>query len=294
MQWVGGSYLPSRLLWMLRKVDAYSAVGRFLGYLGFDYDALLASHAERLRLEESLFLLAEVDLLSVTTGLSDQPIYRAFETEGLEAARSLLGRMSGAADVLRDLESGEIEFGEYRNAFHKRARQIVENWEQAALDEIDRIHEAWSRWRELQDRYDALRGAIAAAVEEIAARSAEEHIETFLEDVVASVEEQVREARDGAREPAAVLEALEEILADLEAVLEGLGGRKADPYGRDSPLAHALRVLEVPPAAALDIHVVKRAFRRLVKIHHPDAGGDLERAKEINAAYSFLKRYLAS
>lgn len=37
-----------------------------------------------------------------------------------------------------------------------------------------------------------------------------------------------------------------------------------------------------------DVHDIKRAFRRLAHIHHPDKGGDVAKFKEINEAYQTL------
>ena len=36
------------------------------------------------------------------------------------------------------------------------------------------------------------------------------------------------------------------------------------------------------------LNLIKKAFRELMKIHHPDKGGDIERAKKIIAAYVYL------
>jgi len=44
--------------------------------------------------------------------------------------------------------------------------------------------------------------------------------------------------------------------------------------------------LDVKPDASAD--EIKRAYRKLVKAHHPDVGGDEEKFKQINAAYAAL------
>lgn len=43
------------------------------------------------------------------------------------------------------------------------------------------------------------------------------------------------------------------------------------------------KVLDVQPGAS--DKEIKAAYYRLVKIHHPDTGGDPEMMKKINAAY---------
>ena len=45
-------------------------------------------------------------------------------------------------------------------------------------------------------------------------------------------------------------------------------------------------ILEIKPEASKD--EIKKAFRRLALIHHPDKGGDENKFKEINEAYAFL------
>ena len=51
------------------------------------------------------------------------------------------------------------------------------------------------------------------------------------------------------------------------------------------------RILEVENFAPMD--VVKRSYRRLVMLHHPDRGGNAEIMKQINSAYDDLKRHKA-
>jgi len=48
----------------------------------------------------------------------------------------------------------------------------------------------------------------------------------------------------------------------------------------------------VTPAVMELPQIVKVVHRELVKVFHPDAGGDAERMKAVNAAYDVLKRQL--
>ena len=90
-------------------------------------------------------------------------------------------------------------------------------------------------------------------------------------------------------------------LADPLDVLSSNGARK--PNGKretgaaadlPKPLREALAVLDVHPP--FDWAVIRRRYKVLVKLHHPDAnGGDKaaeERLKAINLAYSTLKQWL--
>ena len=47
------------------------------------------------------------------------------------------------------------------------------------------------------------------------------------------------------------------------------------------------QILKVHPSAKLED--IKKAYRELVKIHHPDKGGDAKVILEINAAWEQLK-----
>ena len=53
---------------------------------------------------------------------------------------------------------------------------------------------------------------------------------------------------------------------------------RKDPY----------QILEVHPSAKLE--EIKKAYRKLVKIHHPDKGGDSELMLEVNSAWEILKK----
>ena len=48
------------------------------------------------------------------------------------------------------------------------------------------------------------------------------------------------------------------------------------------------KVLKILPSAKLE--EIKKAYRELVKIHHPDKGGDAKIILEINAAWEIIKK----
>lgn len=67
------------------------------------------------------------------------------------------------------------------------------------------------------------------------------------------------------------------------------GGQRSQRAGQAAPdrqRAEALGILELTWGATRN--AVKAAHRRLVKIHHPDMGGDAESFRRINAAYQLL------
>ena len=53
---------------------------------------------------------------------------------------------------------------------------------------------------------------------------------------------------------------------------------RKDPY----------QILKVHPSAKLE--EIKKAYRKLVKIHHPDKGGDSAVMLEVNSAWEILKK----
>tara|TARA_B100000700_G_scaffold152118_1_gene168876 strand:+ start:2618 stop:3271 length:654 start_codon:yes stop_codon:yes gene_type:complete len=48
------------------------------------------------------------------------------------------------------------------------------------------------------------------------------------------------------------------------------------------------QILKVNPSSKIED--IKKAYRKLVKIHHPDKGGDVKAMTEINAAWEILKK----
>lgn len=54
----------------------------------------------------------------------------------------------------------------------------------------------------------------------------------------------------------------------------------------------ALELFELDSdAGSLTLHVIKRRYRQLVSIHHPDRGGSTARLQSINLAMEILERY---
>ena len=80
-------------------------------------------------------------------------------------------------------------------------------------------------------------------------------------------------------------------LFDFENRTVDLAARQIPPEER-----RAWRILQLPPIT--DIDIVKKQYKRLVKQNHPDKnGGDAaaeERLKDINLAYSLIRKSLAT
>jgi hypothetical protein len=71
-------------------------------------------------------------------------------------------------------------------------------------------------------------------------------------------------------------------------------GKEKRREGRTAPKPEAdpFAALYLLPSAPVE--VVKAAYRALATMHHPDHGGDVEKMKAINAAYSEATRRLAA
>lgn len=65
--------------------------------------------------------------------------------------------------------------------------------------------------------------------------------------------------------------------------------RAHHPASEDDPLAEALGTLDVEDSNP-EREVVRVAYRSLVKETHPDAGGDAERFKEVQAAWEVVQQ----
>lgn len=57
-------------------------------------------------------------------------------------------------------------------------------------------------------------------------------------------------------------------------------------------IADALKLFSIDDLRELNETNLKKKFRELMRENHPDRGGDEEKAKQINEAYSILKKYL--
>ena len=65
-------------------------------------------------------------------------------------------------------------------------------------------------------------------------------------------------------------------------------GVPATPVVSDSALAEAKSVLEIGDDAVIDRALVKRQYRRLQHVHHPDKGGDNQHSRKLVWAYELL------
>lgn len=68
-------------------------------------------------------------------------------------------------------------------------------------------------------------------------------------------------------------------------------GERNETWDREQKRA-ALELFELDQeASSLSLHTIKRRYRQLVSIHHPDRGGSTTRLQSINLAMEILQRY---
>jgi len=68
-------------------------------------------------------------------------------------------------------------------------------------------------------------------------------------------------------------------------------GEQSEAFDPEQKRA-ALELFELDQeAASLSLHTIKRRYRQLVSIHHPDRGGSTARIQSINLAMEILERY---
>lgn len=105
---------------------------------------------------------------------------------------------------------------------------------------------------------------------------------------ISDLEELLAQYQHGADALEAENEALKEHIRAMEAGADMHGaqydGKTSSP---DSEIDRALEALDLSPGATWED--IRAAYRRLVKIHHPDHGGDPERLRQVNSAYDHLK-----
>ncbi|MDR0804018.1 MAG: DnaJ domain-containing protein [Rickettsiales bacterium] len=82
----------------------------------------------------------------------------------------------------------------------------------------------------------------------------------------------------------------EKLKADPAAAHAFITGRMPAQKSMPPAVADAYKVLELPATATLA--AARAAYRRLAKLHHPDAGGDADKFTKITAAFGTVKTFL--
>jgi len=107
---------------------------------------------------------------------------------------------------------------------------------------------------------------------------------------ISELEELLKQYQHGADALESENEALKEHIRAMEAGADMHGAQydgEAPSPSPDSEIDQALEALDLSHGASWED--IRAAYRRMVKIHHPDHGGDPERLRQVNSAYDHLK-----
>jgi hypothetical protein len=180
---------------------------------------------------------------------------------------------------------------------------LLADWDAIDDETLAGIAETHGVWRELQRRYEALLEEIDPLVATLhAALGPEGALRETLERMAATLAALRAGLEDEGLEPAAGLEGLAELCAELRmladaAGTEGAGGRSHRTSARggasaEEALSRCLEALGLAGAGDLDQETLKKAYRKLALLHHPDRGGDTETFMQVDEAYRTLLQRL--
>jgi DnaJ-domain-containing protein 1 len=279
------------------------AFAAFVERFGMQYGVLLTPDhlehvAQRDRLEDVVGFLLEVEECGKGSSLLSKPIHDGL-VRSIEEAEALLERFRQAVSVERSIEAGEIEFPKYRE-FRTRVRERLKQWHEVPPQELGEIFVINRGYATLQEGFNSVIERIHERIAWWLANidRAGEHRDLIMR-MIDQKEILEVEIREGKREPDEGVSELEDLLQDMTHVADALGfedtsAGDAGTLGRTT-LADCCKILGVPETATSD--ELKKAYRRLAMISHPDRNpGDRkaeERFKEINAAYHALRDLLA-
>jgi hypothetical protein len=122
------------------------------------------------------------------------------------------------------------------------------------------------------------------------------HIEKNLEAVIRKFEWIRRSAVNGRIKPAKVIEVLRELLSVLhvlDAKTDPRSGAEDSDGNTDEDhraVAGLLEELGLKYPEDFSLSRIREAYRRLVKVHHPDKGGSADEFRRVSAAYAKLMR----
>jgi hypothetical protein len=300
---VGAPCLPPQLVALLRHRSAPEAVELFLGALGLDYAGVLRSGARRERLARAVRVLAEAGAVTHDAGLGDLPLFRALSAPDETRADECLQRLGRIAPIAKRLHQDGIVFAQYHSQFYDELLPLLADWDAIDDETLAGIAETHGVWRELQRRYEALLEEIDPLVATLhAALGPEGALRETLERMAATLAALRAGLEDEGLEPAAGLEGLAELCAELRmladaAGTEGAGGRSHRTSARggasaEEALSRCLEALGLAGAGDLDQETLKKAYRKLALLHHPDRGGDTETFMQVDEAYRTLLQRL--
>ena len=310
MNSLGADYIPNRLASMMGGYDVFEAFRQFLSLMSFDFMELLHDDSQKNLFKEMVELLQEAEPICQESALlEDFPLYYVIATHrdygiGYCKARvkDCMERLREAAALAQLLESRSIAFPAFEAQFLTTARQWLVHWHELDGSELEELRETFQDWALLQDSYEELQNRFTNLIHWIHTRidAAEWEYYPAVEAMVKEFEQGRQKIEKGETEAAEGIEKLNELQNELEilaATLEDKHKEEGASSGARSctteKVQQWLRSLGLHYPDDLDLAVIKKTHRRLIKRYHTDCeGGDLEKCKEINPAYTNLIAFL--
>jgi hypothetical protein len=299
---VGATYLPRRLLPLLKKYDAFNAVEIFLSAMGLEYSRLVQCESDREFFEQALHALVEADGLFLESELDDAALFEVIATHDIEAVEASVERLRKAVSIWKSLRTTEIIFPGYVSSFYYDANRLIEDWCRLEDFSFDEIYAAFRDWRNLQESYDSVIGKIDELVLELKKKIPDEHaLKSIIDQLIKKIQSHRDALETGSIEPADGIEALEatreELLSIYEAILGEMGheGREHhesrwDAGYSEDDLERCMEILDLNYPEDFNLRAIKTGYRTQAKLHHPDCGGDAEHFNKIYEAYSILTK----
>lgn len=311
LSFVGGEYVPFRLLTELERYDAMHAVHRFLSeMMGFDYKTLTVNPKERTLLDEYLGILCDADIQLKDTGVDDSPLYRALRKRDTQLAERLIDKLNALSPLIQELRESKIVFGGEFAIFMEQVETCLRDWVSFDQTKMNEMKEVYDEWRGLQQQFDAVIADIDAKLAWIYAHFPPDELNAVNTVLVTQIDQIKQDIISGAENVIDGIEALKrklENLADLIAEFETTGYKyeEADQVYEDDRVyedwewnakadkdekftrAYCIFEFDTPyPNFKPDLSFLKKAFRKLAIKYHPDHNpGDKEAEERFKSLY---------
>jgi len=303
-------YLPNRLCSLLHRVDAFQAVDKFLLMMGFELKLLLSDKLQRQQFCHLLYVLIEVDEICKETTIDDAPIYEVIKSRDHQQIETRIEKLHTVKKICSFAKHCEIVFPAFNEAFAKPLQQKLQHWETLNDDELQHFYAIGCDWKKLQVIYDEIILAIEHQVSLLTENIMERSHQSLLNSMASEIHRLIKQLTSGAIEPANGLETLQDIYEDLCALSASIMQAKnqqnntADDtaYATDNNSLYAdaikkfAEILKLNGAGPVNMETLKTAYRKIIKLHHPDLNPHHvdanQKTQEINEAYNTLREYL--
>ncbi|MBL8290208.1 MAG: hypothetical protein JNN08_00155 [Bryobacterales bacterium] len=280
--------IPERLRKALYRYDLDYALTTFLSDLGLRAVALLQpAHPDHPPARERLrWACRHLDWIESEAGSDSATFDRLYVLLREELARAEEQfAVYRRAKAIRDLLAADaVPFPVYK-AFRSECLAALDRWGDLTGDQCEEIQRVRGKYLDLLGNFSDLMSGFQAHARKLrGSRKLGDEQRDLLEDIAAEGERIESHILAGVVPPEEGVELLREVANDLAALMEAIYD-----VDEDDLEAH-LKALELEPPSTLE--QVTKAWKEKIREVHPDlTGGDGEAAKNLNAAYYWLKGY---